>query len=105
MIAPKSFVFAVGLFFLVAVCQPLAAADRYVRGSTGVNAPGCTDSANPCQTITYTLGQSACGDTIHIHGDGGAVYDETVTVGNSCSSGMELTFRAWSGTGVPVIDT
>ena len=104
MIPPKRFAFAVGLFFLVAVCQPLTAADRYVRGSTGVNAPGCTDSANPCQTIVYTLSQSACGDTIHIHGDGGTPYAENVVVANVCTAGNELTFRAWGGTGTPIID-
>ena len=103
--SPNRFAFVVGLFLLVAVCQPLAAADRYVRGSTGVNAPGCTDSANPCQTIVYTLGQSACGDTIHIHGDGGAPYNENLVVTNVCTIGNELTFRAWAGTGTPIIDT
>ena len=94
-----------GLFFVAVLCQPLLAADRYVRGSTGVNTGGCTDSANPCQTIQYADNQSSCGDTIHIHGDGGTVYDQTVSVTSTCTSGNELTFQNWSGTGVPTIDT
>ena len=90
---------------MVSFAQPSVAADRYVRGSTGVNAGTCTSAASPCATIQYADNQSVCGDTIHIHGDGGTPYTLLVTVASSCTSGNELTFRAWSGTETPVITT
>jgi hypothetical protein len=90
---------------IAGVSQPLAAADRYVRRSTGVDVGACTSSASPCQTIQYADDQSSCGDVIHIHGDGGTPYDEAVIVSNSCTAGNELTFRAWAVTGTPVISS
>jgi len=44
--------------------SPLAT-DRYVS-PTGEDIGGCTNPANPCQTITYARQQSASGDTIHL---------------------------------------
>ena len=88
---------------MVSFAQPLVAADRYVQGTIGVDAPTCTSSATPCQTISYAVTQSACGDVIHIHGD--SIYDETVAVANVCTVGNELTLQNWAGTGTPTISS
>ena len=55
--------------------------DRYVS-DTGTDAPGCTNSASPCLTISYALGQAAAGDDIYV-GDG--TYNENVNINKSIS--------------------
>ena len=55
--------------------------------------------------ISYAVTQSACSDTIHIHGDGGLVYDEAVTISFTCTSGTVFTLRDWAGNGTPVISS
>ena len=100
--------FLLGALLVVGVSQPLAAADRYVRDSGGSNVPDCSSPATPCQTIAYAITQSSCSDTIHIHGDGGFVYDEALTLSSAtftCTSGTELTLRDWAGNGTPVISS
>ena len=100
--------FLLGALLVVGVSQPLAAADRYVRGSTGSDASDCSSPATPCQTISYAVTQSSCSDTINIHGDGGLVYDEAVTISSAtftCTSGTEFTLRDWAGNGTPVISS
>ena len=97
--------FLLGALLVIGVSQPLAAADRYVRGSIGSDVSDCSVPASPCQTISYAVTQSACSDTIHIHGDGGLVYDEAVTISFTCTSGTVFTLRDWAGNGTPVISS
>jgi hypothetical protein len=52
------------------------AATRYVAKSGGVDAPDCTNSAAPCATVAYAVGQAAPGDTIQI---GPGTFEESVT--------------------------
>lgn len=52
------------------------AATRYVAKAGGVDAPDCTNSAAPCATVGYAVGQAAPGDTIQI---GPGTYEESVT--------------------------
>jgi len=87
---------------LFAIGLPAFATSRYVRDSTGSDTSNnCSNSTAPCKTIARAVNQSSCGDTIHIHGDSGHIYVETVTVSStfSCSSGTRLTIQNWSGTG------
>jgi hypothetical protein len=71
-----------GLAALVAAVLGLAlptsaiAATRYVAKPGGVDAPDCTNSAAPCATIGYAVGQAAPGDTIQI---GPGFFEESVT--------------------------
>ena len=86
---------------VLCLSQPLRAADRYVQATIGSDTSDCSSAATPCQTISYAVTQSVCGDTINIHGD--ETYLETVTVALACGPGSELTFRDWPGTGYPRI--
>jgi hypothetical protein len=52
------------------------AATRYVAKAGGVDAPDCTNSAAPCATVGYAVGQAAPGDTIQI---GPGLFEEPVT--------------------------
>ena len=88
---------------MVALAQPLVAADRYVQGTIGSDASDCSIIGTPCLTISYAVTQSACGDVINVHGD--SIYDETVPLPMVCTSGNELTLRGWPGTGTPTISS
>lgn len=67
------------------------AATRYVA-TTGTNAPGCTDPANPCRTITYAIGQAVAGDTINVaagtYTEAGISVNKNLTI---AGAGMDST--------------
>jgi hypothetical protein len=60
-----------GLFVFVAACfalllsDPVQAATRFVS-TGGTDTPDCTNSASPCKTIGFAIGQATAGDTIEI---------------------------------------
>lgn len=60
-------ILALALAVLPAVARPADAnpGTRYVA-TTGTDTGDCTDMLNPCQTITYAIGQAIAGDTIHV---------------------------------------
>lgn len=58
------------------------AVDRYVDPA-GVNAVGCSDPANPCQTIAYAITQAIAGDSIRLMANGPGVttyYENNLTI-------------------------
>lgn len=77
----------VGALLAGAAIAPLrvsaAGTDRYVS-PFGVDTGDCTDSSNPCQTITYALSQAdqTAGDTIHL---ARGAYQEQVLVTKNVS--------------------
>ena len=54
---------ALGLITLIAGAA-VGPAERYVS-TTGTDSGGCTNSASPCQSINYAIGESSSGDQIH----------------------------------------
>lgn len=56
---------AIALAIAMAAPASASAATRYVA-TTGTDAPDCTNSASPCKTIMYAVGQATDGDTIQI---------------------------------------
>jgi hypothetical protein len=64
------------------------AATRYVAKSGGADAPDCTNSAAPCATVGYAVGQAAPGDTIQI---GPGTFEESV------NANVPLTFVGAGG--------
>ena len=72
----RSFAVTVVAVLGLAVPTGAAAATRYVAKPGGVDAPGCTNSAAPCATVGYAVGQAAPGDTIQI---GPGFFEESVT--------------------------
>jgi hypothetical protein len=58
------------------------AVDRYVDPA-GANAVGCSDPANPCQTIAYAITQAVAGDTIRLMANGPGVttfFENNLTI-------------------------
>jgi hypothetical protein len=51
--------------------------DAYVSAETGNDAPGCGSMGAPCATITYALGQTDAGGTIHV---AQGTYTENLTL-------------------------
>jgi len=74
-----------------------AATNRYVA-TTGVDIGNCSNSASPCMTVAYAVGQSAGGDTINI---ANGTYPNThVTVNiplNFIGGGMKTTILDGGG--------
>lgn len=66
---------------LAAACTPTGPADsgRYVSAS-GTDSGACSNSASPCLTITYAVGQAVSGETIHV---GAGTFNELVSVTKS----------------------
>jgi len=59
-------VLALGLVLALCPTQTArAATPRYVA-TAGSDAGDCSDSANPCRTISYAIGQAIAGDTINV---------------------------------------
>jgi len=81
------FPFSIGLAFLFLIAllcglQGIAPAyadpgTLYVDGATGNDTGNCQNSAVPCQTIGYAIGQAVNGDTILI---AGGTYTENLTI-------------------------
>lgn len=63
----------------------LHAETLYVSPS-GENSGSCTDSANPCQTLTYSISQMQGGDTLIV---GNGVYTDTIRYVPSGNSGPD----------------
>jgi Zn-dependent metalloprotease len=78
--------------------------DRFVA-TTGTDAGNCSDSANPCATINYAIGQATVGDTIGVAvgtytGSGTEVVALHMQV--NLSGGWDATFT--TQTGLSIVD-
>src|SRR5205823_6059685 len=67
---------------------------RYVSSSGDDAFNDCTDPANPCATLQYTIDQSNLGDTIDVAG----TLDANVTLR------ISLTITQWPGQAAAVLD-
>src|SRR4030042_2619381 len=105
-----SLIFAI--LFIFAINSSVHAATYYVAGDTGLDTNDGSEPT-PWQTIQKAADTMVAGDTVNVKG--GITY----TVGQNCSgggrgvlciyksgsSGNFITYRAWSGTGIPIIVT
>jgi hypothetical protein len=101
------FLAAVGLFSLLACLigptpAAQAATQRYVT-ATGINAGDCSDSANPCRTINYAIGQAAPGDTINIAA--GAYYENLMITKDLTFTGAKAVATIIHSAGIDVVVT
>jgi hypothetical protein len=67
------------LALAIGVVPARAAAIRYVS-PFGADTSTCTSAADPCETVTYTIGQSTAGDTINL---AAGAYIEQVAISKS----------------------
>src|SRR4051812_5559854 len=86
--------FLASLTILLALAAPaLAQSDFYAHAGTGVDTGTCTNSAAPCATIKYAVGQAllapTCGPTQTIHLLGSVAFHETLNIsgGSPCNFG------------------
>ena len=67
----------IALFFLLFANQTFGQTTRYVSGSSGNDSGDCSDSSNPCSTITYAIDQALSGDIIEI---ANGIYTEALEI-------------------------
>jgi hypothetical protein len=82
------------------------ATDRYVdNNKVGPGPPGCTDPADPCNTIAQATSAASSGDTIHVGGGGGTAYAGNVSLPNGVSLIKDSFTSPYDTSGAAIIGT
>lgn len=92
-------VMVVCLNWLVSHTQPIRAATYYVDGSSGNNSNTGTTTDQAWATVQYAAQQAVAGDVVIIRA---GYYNEQITPTNSGSSGLPITYRAYTGETVAI---
>lgn len=108
----KKMLFLVSLFFIFLILPTSAYAatycttdsgNCYVDGADGLDTNDGKTTTTAWKTIQKAADTVGAGDTVNVKG--GITYAETVTLANSGTlGGGYITYQAWSGTGIPVVN-
>jgi hypothetical protein len=101
---PKIAFRLLAILFSAAICLQATAAgtQRYVSTSGDDTDNDCTDSANPCGTIVYAIGQSDQGDAVQVaagtYTEHGITVDKDLTINGHSASDTIVQAAATPGT-------
>jgi len=96
--------FFVAFVLLGGVVHETRAGSYYVDGNGGSDSNVGTAEA-PWQTVTKAANTVVAGDTVHVKGGVVYIVADLNTSLAAGTSGANITYQSWSGTGVPILES